>query len=217
MLVLASSSPRRQLLLEMWGYEFERVEVSVSEELLADTGPSPGVRILAERKAQAGYERWLQHAGTPQAVVLGADTLVVLDGEALGKPGNPVAAVAMLQRLSGREHSVLTGVALVGTGKSEAFVVETKVRFRRLAPLEIEHYVASGESLDKAGGYGIQGSAKTFVVSYDGSLTNVVGLPMERVEERLEAWGIGHKVIASREVVDGLPQIEGSPGGDVSP
>lgn len=217
MLVLASSSPRRQLLLEMWGYEFERVEASVSEELSVGTGPRSGVRILAERKAQAGYEQWLQNAGTPEAVVLGADTMVVSDGEALGKPGNPEAAVTMLKRLSGREHSVMTGVALVGMGKREAFVVETKVRFRQLAQLEIERYVASGEPLDKAGGYGIQGSAKTFVASYDGSWTNVVGLPMEQVEERLKAWGIGHKVITSREVVDGLPQIEGSAGGDVSP
>lgn len=217
MLVLASSSPRRRMLLEMWGYEFERIEASVSEDLPASAKASLGVRILAGRKAQAGLRYWLEIEGTPEVVVLGSDTMVVLDGETLGKPGNPKEAVMMLKRLSGREHSVLTGVALARIGKLESFVVETKVRFRELSQTEIERYVASGEPLDKAGAYGIQGPAKAFVASYDGSLTNVIGLPMEHVEERLIAWGIEHKDIASRGVTYGLPEIEGSPRGDVSP
>lgn len=217
MLVLASSSPRRRTLLEMWGYGFELVEASVSEELPPGTEAGSGVRILAERKALAGLDKWLKNAGSPEAVVLGSDTMVVLDGQALGKPRDAEEAFAMLKRLSGREHSVLTGVALAGVGKLESFVVETKVRFRELSEREIRDYIAGGEPLDKAGAYGIQGQAQAFVASYTGSLTNVIGLPMGEVEERLKAWGIRHEGIAPREVAYGVPEIEGSSRGDVSP
>ena len=203
--------------MEMWGYRFEPVEASVSEELPPGTEASSGVRILAERKALAGLDKWLKAGGSREAVVLGSDTMVVLDGQALGKPRNAEEAFSMLERLSGREHLVLSGVALVRTGKLESFVVETKVRFRQLTVREIKDYIASGEPMDKAGAYGIQGQAQAFVAAYEGSLTNVIGLPMEQVAERLAAWGIRQEVIAPREVVHGLPEIEGSSRGNVSP
>lgn len=214
MLVLASSSPRRARLLREGGYAFETVEASVSEVLPDGMLPVTGVRHLAVRKAQAGLSRWLELGGNTQDVVLGADTMVVLDARILGKPTSIAEAEEMLQMLSGRRHVVLTGVALIsGSGKMELDVVETVVRFRQLLTDEIKAYVASGEPMDKAGAYGIQGKAGKFVVSFEGSLTNVIGLPMEYLSEQLKAWGIEQGNIASREVNDGLSTSEGSARG----
>ncbi|MDR3599994.1 MAG: Maf family protein [Desulfosporosinus sp.] len=214
MLVLASSSPRRAMLLRKGGYAFETVKVSVSEVLLDEMPPDSGVRHLAIRKAQAGLAHWLDLGGNLQDVVLGADTMVVLDARVLGKPTTPVEAEEMLQSLSGRTHIVLTGVALIsGAGRLEANVVKTVVRFRQLLTDEIKAYVVSGEPMDKAGAYGIQGEAGKFVASFAGSLTNVIGLPMEYLLEHLRAWGIEQTNIASREVDDGLSSFEGFAGG----
>ena len=214
MLVLASSSPRRAMLLREGGYNFETVKASVSEVLPEEMTPEIGVRHLAVRKAQAGLTHWLDLGGNIQDVVLGADTMVVLDARILGKPSTPVEAEEMLQRLSGRTHVVLTGVALIsGSGRLEADVVETVVRFRQLLTDEIKAYVISGEPMDKAGAYGIQGEAGKFVASFEGSLTNVIGLPMEYLLEHLRAWGIEQTNIASREVDDGLSAFEGFTGG----
>jgi len=210
MLVLASSSPRRSMLLRKEGYAFETVKAFVSEVLPEGMPPEIGVRHLAIRKAQAGLTRWLDLGGNIQDVVLGADTMVVLDARILGKPATPAEAEEMLQRLSGRTHFVLTGVALIsGSGKLEADVVETVVRFRQLLTDEIKAYVVGGEPMDKAGAYGIQGEAGKFVTSFEGSLTNVIGLPMEYLLEHLRAWGIEQTNIASREVDDGLSAFEG--------
>jgi len=124
----------------------------------------------------------------------------------------------MLKSLSGRTHVVLTGVALIsGSGILAADVVETVVSFHQLGADEIKTYVASGESMDKAGAYGIQGGAGNFVSSIQGSLTNVIGLPMEYLAERLRAWGIKQTNIASREVDDGLSAFEGFTGGTFTP
>ena len=209
MLVLASSSPRRAMLLREEGYAFETVISSVSEVLAEGTMPEIGVRQLAVRKAQAGLTHWLDLGGNIQDVVLGADTMVVLGARILGKPTTPAEAQEMLQSLSGRAHVVLTGVALIsGSGRLEADVVETVVRFRKLDTDEIKAYVVGGEPMDKAGAYGIQGEAGKFVTSFEGSLTNVIGLPMEYIVEHLGAWGIEQTNIASREVNDGLSTVE---------
>lgn len=211
MLVLASSSPRRAMLLREGSYPFAVVKASVAETLPKGILPATGAEQLAVRKAEAGLSQWLELGGDSQDVVLGADTMVVLDDQILGKPTTPVEAEEMLTRLSGRTHVVLTGVALISeSGRFEADVVETVVRFRQLSPEEIKAYVASGESMDKAGAYGIQGEARKFVAAIQGSLTNVIGLPMEYLSKQLKAWGIEQTNIASREVNDGLSTFEGA-------
>ena len=218
MLVLASASPRRAMLLNEGGYTFEVVTASVLEDLPEGMSPEIGVRQLAVRKAQAGLTRWLELGGGKSDVALGADTMVVLDAQILGKPTTPAEAEEMLQRLSGRTHVVLTGVALMdGSGRLVANVVETVVRFHELGADDIKAYVASGEPMDKAGAYGIQGGARKFVASIQGSLTNVIGLPMEYLSEQLKAWGIEHTNIASREVDDGLSAFEGFTRGTSTP
>jgi len=218
MLVLASSSPRRAALLREGGYVFETVKASVSEELTAGIPPEIGVKQLAIRKAKAGLTHWVEIGGNTEDVLLGADTMVVLDSHILGKPVSAVEAEEILQKLSGQTHSVLTGVALLsGSGKLVADVVETVVHFRQLGLDEIKAYVASGEPMDKAGAYGIQGEAKRFVTSIQGSLTNVIGLPMEYLSEQLRTWGIEQTNIAPREVDDGLSTFEGFAGGTITP
>lgn len=191
MLVLASSSPRRAMLLRKAGYRFDTVEVCVSEDLPPGMRPEVGVRELAVRKAQAGLTHWLARGGDIEDVVVGADTMVVLDGRILGKPETEAEAEEILQSLSGRAHDVLTGVALLsGTGKLVSDVVKTIVCFHELEINDIKAYVSGGEAMDKAGAYGIQGEARRFVKSFEGSLTNVIGLPMEYLSKYLSAWGI---------------------------
>lgn len=191
MLVLASSSPRRAMLLHEAGFSFQTVKTTVSEELPDEMLPEPGVRELAERKAKAGLKHWLELGGDSLDVVLGADTIVVLGPRILGKPSSPQDAEEMLQGLSGRTHVVLTGVALMnGLGRVKTEVIKTSVVFRQISEEEIKTYVSSGEPMDKAGAYGIQGEAQKFVASIEGSLTNVIGLPMEYLAEQLKAWGI---------------------------
>lgn len=191
MLVLASTSPRRAMLLREGGYTFETVRATVSEELTEGIAPEIGVRQLAVRKAQAGLTHWLESGGTTQDIVLGADTMVVLGDQILGKPTSTEEAVQILKNLSGKTHVVLTGISLVsGSGRRFDDVVKTVVHFRRLETDEITSYVATGEPMDKAGAYGIQGGAGKFVTAIEGSMTNVIGLPMEYLTEKLEAWGI---------------------------
>jgi septum formation protein len=190
MLLLASSSARRLILLQNWGFQPQVIKVSVTEIVDPNTDPRKWVKILAERKAMAGVAAWQKIGGRPQDIVLGADTIVVWEQQILGKPKTEAEARKMLQMLSGRQHVVLTGVALLRlTGEKEVAVVETKVKFRRLSQAQIKDYVASGEPMDKAGAYAIQGGAREFVESYTGSVTNVIGLPMEYVSAKLKAWG----------------------------
>ncbi len=174
-LILASGSPRRRELLERMGYSFTVLSPDVDEHV--DAEPRQAVAILARRKALAAAE------GLRDGVVLAADTLVAVDGEALGKPGDEAEARAMLMRLSGREHEVFTGVCLMdaATGRIEVHVERTGVVFRVLDIGEIDRYVATGEPMDKAGAYGIQGGAAAFVESYSGSYENVMGLPVNSV------------------------------------
>jgi septum formation protein len=181
-LILASASPRRQQFLQRLGIAFEPLPADVDEAVLPGESPEAYVTRVAVAKACH------VHAAHPHRTVLAADTSVVLDNEILGKPADPAQARQMLQRLSGVEHRVLTAIALQGPVQLVE-VVSTTVRFRVLGADEIDWYVASGEPFDKAGGYGIQGLAGMFVVSIDGSASNVVGLPLAETVQLLARAG----------------------------
>lgn len=182
--VLASSSPRRQQLLRQIGVEFIVVKPDVPEETLPGETPESMVERLALDKALA--------AGHGTGVVLGADTVVVLDGVILGKPADPAEARAMLARLSGRTHTVFTGFALVGADRRVVGHERTDVTFRPLEAAEIERYVATGAPLDKAGSYGIQDDfGAVFVERINGDYYTVVGLPLTRVYTALRAMNAG--------------------------
>jgi len=189
-LILASQSPRRRELMTDAGYAF-RVLVSSADETLPDgTSPADGVRILAERKAKA-----VENALPPDILqaapvfVIGADTLVELDGVPLGKPRDEHDATAMLSALSGAKHRVVTGVAVCVGNKVFSGTETTTVTFRPLSRDEIAEYVASGEPMDKAGAYGIQAGADRFVKQVDGEIDNVIGLPRKLLAGLLRKAG----------------------------
>ncbi|WP_339413304.1 Maf family protein [Pseudomonas sp. EA_35y_Pfl2_R5] len=174
-LYLASGSPRRRELLTQIAVPFLTQIVPIDENALPGESPIAYVERLARAKAQAGLAVL---SDTADAVVLGADTAVVLDGRILGKPVDRDDALATLSALSGRSHQVLTAVALVSRERLESRVVTSQVTFRPLSQAEIEAYWASGEPQDKAGCYGIQGLAAVFVSQLQGSYSAVVGLPL---------------------------------------
>jgi septum formation protein len=176
-LILASASPRRAELLRKAGVAFEIQVADIDETPYPGEDPGAYVERLALEKAQAVAKKF------PDRLVLAADTTVTLDGEIFGKPEDQADARRMLTAFSGKTHSVLTGHALLqlSTQKKEIFVSETSVKFFILAAQQIEEYVRSGEPMDKAGAYAIQGAAKSFVESIQGSLENVIGLDTERV------------------------------------
>ena len=186
-LYLASGSPRRRELLTQIALPFTTLIAPIDENILSDETPHAYVERLARAKAQAGLA--LLEPST-DAVVLGADTAVVLDGRILGKPANRDEAVATLSALSGREHQVLTAVALVSQAKTAVRVVSSQVRFRPLRLAEIEAYWATGEPQDKAGSYAIQGLAAVFVSRLQGSYSAVVGLPLCETAEMLAEFAI---------------------------
>ena len=170
-LLLASKSPRRSEILTALGVPFRTVSVDVDESALDGETPVEMVSRLAVAKAQAA------DVG-PRSIVLGADTEVVIDGEALGKPRDEAEALVMLQRLSGRVHTVLTGVAINGPHGTRAALSETDVYFREISRDEALAYWQSGEPADKAGAYAVQGLGGIFVERIDGSYSGVVGLPV---------------------------------------
>lgn len=177
-LVLASKSPRRKYLLDMLGFEFEIIPADIDEESVSDgLPPAEYVERLAEEKAKAvGSEL------DSDAVVIGSDTIVVLDGKIINKPADDEDAVRMLKTLSGRIHTVYTGIALYDSpsGDLVSNYQETRVRFRELEEDEIRAYVAGGSPTDKAGAYGIQDDfGAVFVDRIEGCYYNVVGLPVE--------------------------------------
>jgi septum formation protein len=196
-LILASASPRRAELLRSAGYTFEVVVTDVDESIRAGETPEIYVRRLASDKSAAaqssvvsGFSRTKEgppKGGHYQQVILGADTTVVVDGEILGKPLDDEDGRAMLRRLSGKAHQVLTGVSLRQGAYEVGRVEATSVAFRELTDEDITWYVASGEGRDKAGGYAIQGLAARFVPSISGSYANVVGLPLACVDELLRS------------------------------
>jgi nucleoside triphosphate pyrophosphatase len=179
-LVLASASPRRAALLASAGYRFTQAATDVNEAVLPDESPRAHVLRLARAKAVAVAQQ------RPLATVLGADTVVVVDDDILGKPSDGADARRMLERLSGRRHLVYTGVAIWHRGLLLDSVENSTVEMARLTPAEIEWYVASGEPLDKAGAYGIQGLASRFVTRVEGSYSGVVGLPVALVHRLLQ-------------------------------
>lgn len=185
-LILASASPRRRELLAGLGLPFEAISTEIDEERVQEPTPDRLVRRLAREKADSVAR---QH---PEAIVIGADTVVVHAGDVLGKPRDTSDAAAMLRRLSGETHHVYTGVAVVRRADGRALVEHevTAVTFGELAPRAIERYVASGEPMDKAGAYGIQGVGATLVRRVEGCYFNVVGLPLYRLARMLAAFGI---------------------------
>jgi septum formation protein len=189
MLILASASPRRRELLAGAGLAFEVVPANVDETMRPGETPEEHVERLAREKAGAVAGRL---APAPMRLVLGSDTVVVLDGEVLGKPRDAAHAEALLARLAGRTHRVLTGVAVAASGGPalRSRVVESRVRMRTASTAEIRAYVATGEPLDKAGAYALQGEGRRFVASVEGSETNVIGLPLEETLALLRAAGL---------------------------
>ena len=186
-LYLASGSPRRRELLTQIGVPFTTVGVDIDETPLDHETPSAYVERLARGKAEAG--RRALSAGQP-ACVLGADTAVVLEGRILGKPLDQADSLAMLLALSGRDHEVLTAIALLDGRRCESRVVRSRVRFRVITEQEALAYWASGEPRDKAGGYGIQGLGAVFVAGLEGSYSAVVGLPLCETAQLLGHFGI---------------------------
>ncbi|MCI8209062.1 septum formation protein Maf [Pseudomonas sp. S25] len=185
-LFLASGSPRRRELLTQIGVPFTVLSAQIDETPLDDETPTAYVERLARGKAQAG----LASLADDQGCVMGADTAVVLDGRILGKPVDEADALSMLAALSGREHEVLTAIALVTRQRCETRVVASRVRFRAVSGTEARAYWASGEPVDKAGSYAIQGLAAIFVEGLQGSYSAVVGLPLCETAELLGRFGI---------------------------
>jgi septum formation protein len=179
-LVLASGSPRRLELLASLGLECEVFPVDIDETPHPGEAPADCARRLASEKAAAAVRR---HG--PAALVLAADTVVALGEEMLGKPADAADAARMLRRLSGRTHEVHTAVAACRFGETSFRLSSSEVTFRDLRDAEIEAYVATGEPLDKAGAYGIQGLAAVFVTRLCGSYTGVVGLPLSETAQLL--------------------------------
>ncbi len=189
-LYLASRSPRRRELLTQAGIPFRLLDIDVDESVQAGETASAYVERLARSKAEAGVLALRSGHSDPSAPVLAADTTVVLDGQILGKPADADEAVAMLMRLSGKEHLVLTGIALFSAERKLSQVVTTKVRFANFSQQQIKRYVATGEPMDKAGAYGIQGYGGVLVESMTGSYSNVVGLPVRETAELASQFGV---------------------------
>ena len=183
-LILASGSPRRRELLSKMGYTFEICTPDVDEHVSGHARDI--VYTLAERKAKAGASHY------DRGILIASDTLVSLDGAPLGKPTDAGDARRMLRALSDREHEVFSGVCVVDieTLRHETRAVRTGVTFRALTDDEIDAYIATGEPMDKAGAYAIQGGAGAFVTRLDGSFENVMGFPVQEVREMLEAFGM---------------------------
>ena len=183
-LILASASPRRAELLRQLAQEFRVVPSDATEIFDEHLSPQELCQLNAHRKARAVAKK------LPDALVLGADTLVFLQGEIMGKPANPAEAQRMLMRLQGRTHQVVTGVSLIHLRghRERLFAVGTDVTFRQLTDTQIGDYLSKMNPLDKAGAYAIQEHGDLIVSEIFGSFSNVVGLPVERVEEELKSW-----------------------------
>jgi septum formation protein len=187
-ILLASASPRRRELLDLIGIKYISQAMDIDETVKEDEAPADYVLRLAREKALAGLNQF------SDKVVLAADTTVVIDGKILGKPENEQDAAQMLRALSGSRHQVLTAIACArrehDAVQVEADVVVTDVCFASLSEQQIEAYIRTGEPMDKAGAYGIQGKAALFVERIEGSYSNVVGLPLAETGKLLERFGI---------------------------
>jgi len=179
-LILASKSPRRKEILEKCGIPFEIDAAEIDETLRSSLSLTDAIMELSVRKASAVLERH------PDAVVLGSDTIVVIDNRVLGKPHDRNDARSMLEELSGRTHQVITGLALVSGKKTYTGVSVSHVSFAKLSEDEITEYLSSGEADDKAGAYGIQGLAGRFITNIDGDYYAIMGLPLSMVYQELK-------------------------------
>ena len=196
-IILASASPRRAEVLRDAEIGFTALATKTDETRLPGEAVAGMVRRLAEAKARAaakvvnGLAAGARARAAEPAIIIGADTTVEIEGAALGKPGSAEAARAMLARLGGKTHRVLTGVAMLRLpdGAARIEVERTEVRFANMTATEIETYVATGEPFDKAGGYGVQGFGGRFVERIEGCYFNVVGLPLARVYRMLRELG----------------------------
>jgi len=184
-LILASQSPRRLELLKQITDQFEVVPSSVEEKLDYGLRPEENARMLARAKAESVAKNY------PDCWVIGADTLVTLHQEILGKPVDVPDAERMLRRLSGKEHRVVSGICVVSPGKTLDTAVMSKVRFKSLTDEEISGYIQTGEPMDKAGAYAIQGQGSFMIREFSGSHSNIVGLPIEELKIILEKTGYG--------------------------
>ena len=182
---LASKSPRRQELLARMGLEFTVKASRIDEKTDPFAHPSDEVARISLAKAQAVVD-----SCAPEDIIISADTIVVCDGLMMGKPHSESEAFSMLRRLSGRDHQVMTGLTVIGDGRTENLTVTTTLRFRALSDQEIRNYIATGEPMDKAGAYGIQGLASMFVVGLDGDYYNVMGLPICTLTVLLRRFGV---------------------------
>ncbi|MEN4938320.1 Maf-like protein [Stenotrophomonas sp. TWI1151] len=192
MLYLASRSPRRNELLARLERPFQALELDVPEVRAPDESAADYVQRVAADKARAG---WALVAHDPEAVVLGSDTEVVLDGRVFGKPADAADACAMLRALAGRTHQVMTAVALVAAGREQGVLVVSEVTFAAIDEDRIAAYVASREPMDKAGAYAIQGGAERYIRHLAGSYSGVMGLPLQQTEQLLQTFelkGVAH-------------------------
>jgi len=181
-LILSSASPSRQELLKSVGLKFKTIPARVNEDYLEGESPREHVQRLARDKAFAVARKY------PEAWVLGADTVVVIDGLILGKPKSKAQAQSMLEKLSGRAHEVFTGfiIACAGAGIAKTRSVQSFVRFKKITAEEIRWYISCAEPYDKAGAYAVQGKGAYFIRAIRGSYTNVIGLPLCEVLEELK-------------------------------
>lgn len=190
LIYLASGSPRRQKLLRQLGIRFEVISPEVVEEPHDREPAHAYVARLARAKARYGAAL-VREQKRPERPVLGADTEVVLDGEILGKPADRAHGLALLRRLSGRTHEVLTAISLLHHDAVHEALAESRVTFTTLSEAEIERYWATGEPADKAGGYAVQGRAAAFIARVEGSYSGIVGLPLFELAQLLKRIGWG--------------------------
>jgi len=211
-LILASASPRRRALLAGLGLSFRVVPSAASEEVENGRAPGALVQELARRKAAAVAGKLSEREGR---LVIGADTIVVLEGRILGKPQDEAEAQAMLRALSGRWHEVFTGVAVIdpAAGKTVSAHRRTRVKFRSLSAGEIAAYAATGEPLDKAGAYGVQGKGALLVERIEGCFYNVVGLPLVTLAALLGEFGVDIWEEAKKAGRGVSPDVKGAAAG----
>ena len=195
-ITLASSSPRRKALLQEVGLSFDIYHSNIDEDIKKGESPTEHCLRLAEEKTKAAAKK------VKNCWILGADTIVFIDNSILGKPSDIKEAKEMLSLLSGRYHKVVTAFCILNasTGKKVKRVVESRVKIKNLTDKEIADYIKTGEPLDKAGAYAVQGIGSFMIESIEGSYTNVVGLPMEELKETLEEMGIVNRAIKCRSV-----------------
>ena len=177
--ILASQSPRRKFLLETIIPKFDIIVSNADETIDRDIAPITAVHILAKRKGEPIAKQY------PDAVVISADTIVVIDNNILGKPKNEADAERMLHMLSGKTHQVITGVCIIYNNAENIFAKTTDVTFKNLSDLEIKKYIETGEPMDKAGSYGLQGDGSKFVDNINGDQFNVIGLPISDLKNTL--------------------------------